>query len=375
MPKALTGTSRSMASSRSLPLPLLMPSRTQVRAMLMNEMHESTARPRSNPEAKQGMVINCAAYQGGCRVADIDLDRAREVDTSDGRFVWIGLHEPDQELLHTVQQRFGLHDLAIEDALRAHQRPKLEIYGDTLFIVVRTASLQDRKIQCGETHIFAGRGYVVTVRHGSTTAYKEVRMRCEGAPKMLMLGEGFVVYSIMDFIVDNYFPILEELESEVDALEDAVFSRTSGRPNVERIYEVRHELLLLRRAVQPLQEMCNRMMRFDVPLIDQTMHPYFRDIQDHVIRLVESIDDLRDLLAAALEAHLLLSSVEQNNIIKIFSVAAVVLMPPTLIASIYGMNFKSMPELEWRYGYATAVGLMVIAAVLPYLFFKWKKWL
>ncbi len=343
--------------------------------MLMNEMHESTARPRSNPEAKQGMVINCAAYQGGCRVADIDLDRAREVDTSDGRFVWIGLHEPDQELLHTVQQRFGLHDLAIEDALRAHQRPKLEIYGDTLFIVVRTASLQDRKIQCGETHIFAGRGYVVTVRHGSTTAYKEVRMRCEGAPKMLMLGEGFVVYSIMDFIVDNYFPILEELESEVDALEDAVFSRTSGRPNVERIYEVRHELLLLRRAVQPLQEMCNRMMRFDVPLIDQTMHPYFRDIQDHVIRLVESIDDLRDLLAAALEAHLLLSSVEQNNIIKIFSVAAVVLMPPTLIASIYGMNFKSMPELEWRYGYATAVGLMVIAAVLPYLFFKWKKWL
>jgi magnesium transporter len=246
------------------------------------------------------------------------------------------LHEPDQELLHTVQQRFGLHDLAIEDALRAHQQPKLEIYGSTLFIVVRTASLQDRKIQRGETHIFAGRGYVVTVRHGSTTAYNEVRTRCESAPKMLMLGEGFVVYSIMDFIVDNYFPILEELESEVDALEDAVFSRTSGRPNVERIYELRHELLLLRRAVQPLQEICNRMMRFDVPMIDQTMHPYFRDIQDHVIRLVESIDDQRDLLAAALEAHLLLSSVEQNNIIKIFSVAAVVLMPPTLIASIYG---------------------------------------
>ena len=246
-------------------------------------------------------------------------------------------------------------------ALSAHQRPKLELYGDTLFIVVRTASLRDRKIRCGETHIFAGRGYVVTVRHGSTTAYKEVRTRCEGAPKMLTLGEGFVVYSIMDFIVDNYFPILQELESEVDALEDAVFSRTSDRPNVERIYEVRHELLLLRRAVQPLQEMCNRMMRFDVPLIDQTMHPYFRDIQDHVIRLVESIDDLRDLLAASLEAHLLFSSVEQNNIIKIFSVAAVVLMPPTLIASIYGMNFKSMPELEWRYGYITALVLMVVA--------------
>ena len=148
-------------------------------------MHESSARPppEVTGDANQGMVINCAAYRGGCRVADIDLDQARKVDTSDGGFVWIGLHEPDQPLLRTVQQRFGLHDLAIEDALSAHQRPKLELYGDTLFIVVRTASLRDRKIRCGETHIFAGRGYVVTVRHGSTTAYKEVRTRCEGAPK------------------------------------------------------------------------------------------------------------------------------------------------------------------------------------------------
>jgi len=341
-------------------------------------MSESSVQARPEPraaDAKQGTVINCAAYHGGCRIGDIDLDQARKIDTSDGRFVWIGLHEPDEPLLRTVQQRFGLHDLAIEDALRAHQRPKLEIYGDSLFIVLRTASLRDNKIRCGETHIFAGRGYVVTVRHGSTTAYKEVRARCEGAPKMLAMGEGFVVYSIMDFIVDNYFPILQELETEVDALEDSVFSRDSRRPNIERIYELRHELLLLRRAVQPLQEVCNRMMRFDVPLIDRAMHPYFRDVQDHVIRLVESIDNLRDLLAAALEAHLLLSSVEQNNIIKIFSVAAVVLMPPTLVASIYGMNFKSMPELEWPHGYAMALILMLVVAVLPYLFFKWKKWL
>jgi len=344
----------------------------------MSGMYESSMRQRSEPgasDARQAMVINCAAYQGGRRVADIDLDQAREVDTSGDRFVWIGLHEPDQPLLRVVQQRFGLHDLAIEDALSAHQRPKLEIYGDTLFIVVRTAALQERKLQCGETHIFAGRGYVVTVRHGSTTGYKELRSRCESAPKMLAMGEGFVVYSIMDFIVDNYFPILQELEIEVDALEDAVFSRASNQPNIERIYEIRHELLLLRRAVQPLQEMCNRMMRFDVPLIDQTMNPYFRDIQDHVIRLVENIDNLRDLLAAALEAHLLLSSVEQNKIIKIFSVAAVVLMPPTLVASIYGMNFKSMPELEWPFGYSMALTLMAIVGVLPYLFFKWKKWL
>lgn len=321
------------------------------------------------------MVVNCAAYQGGCRVADIDLGQAGTVATGDGRFVWIGLHEPDQELLATVQKRFGLHDLAVEDAHNAHQRPKLEIYGESLFLVLRTAQLQDRAIAFGETHIFAGRGYVVTVRHGSSTAYTEVRTRCEGAPKMLSMGESFVVYSVMDFIVDHYFPILHELEGEVDALEEAVFSRSSNQSRIARIYDLRHELLLLRRAVQPLQEVCNRMMRFDVPLIDQAMYPYFRDVQDHVIRLVELIDNLRDLLGAALEANLLLSSVEQNNIIKIFSVAAVVLMPPTLVASIYGMNFRNMPELEWPLGYPGALALMLTVAVLPYLFFKWKKWL
>ena len=322
-----------------------------------------------------GVVVNCAAYQGGCRVADIDLDQASGGETTKGDFVWIGLHEPDEAMLRNVQQRFGLHDLAIEDAHMAHQRPKLELYGESLFLVLRTAALIDGKVQSGETHVFAGRGYVVTVRHGSTTAYNEVRARCESAPKMLAMGESFVIYSIMDFIVDRYFPIIHELEGEVDALEDAVFSRKSTGPNIERIYELRHDLLLMRRAVQPLQEMCNRMMRFDVSLIDQAMYPYFRDVQDHVIRLVESIDNLRDLLASALEANLMLSQVEQNNTIKIFSVAAVVLMPPTLVASIYGMNFKNIPELEFAYGYPIALVLMMLVAVMPYWFFKWKKWL
>lgn len=322
-----------------------------------------------------GMVVNCAAYRGGCRVADIDLGQTDSIEAREGSFVWIGLHEPDQGLLRTVQKRFCLHDLAVEDAHNAHQRPKLEIYGDSLFLVLRTAEMHAQTIQFGETHIFAGRGYVVTVRHGSSTSYTDVRARCESAPKMLAMGESFVVYSVMDFIVDNYLPLVHALESEVDALEDAVFSRTSDQPSITRIYELRHQLLLLRRAVQPLQEVCNRVMRFDVPLIGEAMHPYFRDVQDHVIRLVESIDNLRDLLGSALEANLLFSSVEQNNIIKIFSVAAVVLMPPTLVASVYGMNFKRMPELEWAYGYPAAIALMLIVALLPYLFFKWKRWL
>ena len=240
-------------------------------------------------------VINCVTYEAGRRRAELDLKEACPAE-ADGNFTWVGLHEPNKELLRTVQQRFALHDLAIEDALLAHQRPKLEIYGDAIFVALRTAQLVEHKVQFGETHIFAGRGYVVTVRHGSTTAYREVRTRCESAPKMLAMGESFVVYSIIDFIVDNYFPVLHGLEAEADALEEEVFSSKSDKADVERIYELRHELLLLRRAVQPLQEVCNRIMRYDVPLIDHAMNDYFRDIQDHVIRVVEGIDNLRDLL-------------------------------------------------------------------------------
>ena len=169
------------------------------------------------------MLINCAAYKAGHRIAEIDLSQAKCVEPAPGDFVWVGLHEPDAALLRTVQHRFGLHDLAVEDAHLAHQRPKLEAYGESLFLVLRTAHLKDGKIGWGETHIFAGPGYVVTVRHGSTTAYKSVRARCESAPKMLSMGESFVIYSVMDFIVDNYFPVLHELEGEVDALEDSVF--------------------------------------------------------------------------------------------------------------------------------------------------------
>ena len=319
-------------------------------------------------------IINCAAYENGRRVGDVDLSQACPAET-DGGFVWVGLQEPDKALLRTVQQRFGLHDLAIEDALNAHQRPKLEVYGGGIFVVLRTAQLIDRKIQFGETHIFAGRGYVVTVRHGSTTAYREVRARCEGAPKMLAMGESFVIYSIMDFIVDNYFPVVHELEAEADALEEAIFAQKTGQADVERIYELRHELLLLRRAVQPLQEVCNRIMRYDVSLIDNAMNAYFRDIQDHVIQVLEGIDNLRDLLNAALEANLLLISIQQNNVTKKLTGWAAILSIPLAIASIYGMNFKWMPELEQPYGYPTVMAFMIGLCGYMYHRFRHAGWI
>ena len=315
-------------------------------------------------------VINCVAYESGRRRAEVDL-REAACPKDAGAFIWVGLHEPNIELLRTVQQRFGLHDLAIEDALLAHQRPKLEIYGDSVFIALRTAQLNERKLQFGETHIFAGRGYVVTVRHGSTTAYREVRARCEAAPKMLAMGESFVVYSIIDFIVDNYLPVLHALEAEADALEEEVFSSRTDRADVERIYELRHELLLLRRAAQPLQEVCNRIMRYDVPLIDHAMNDYFRDIQDHVIRVVECIDNLRDLLTAALEANLLLVSLAQNDVTRKLTGWAAILSIPLAIASIYGMNFKWMPELEAPYGYP--VVMTTIIGLCGFLFYRFRR--
>jgi magnesium transporter len=315
-------------------------------------------------------VINCVAYEAGRRRAEVDLGDACPAET-DGNFIWVGLHAPDKELLRTVQQRFNLHDLAIEDALLAHQRPKLEIYGDSIFVALRTAQLVDKKLQFGETHIFAGRGYVVTVRHGSTTAYREVRSRCESVPKMLAMGESFVVYSVIDFIVDNYLPVLHALEAEADALEEEVFSSSTDRADVERIYELRHELLLLRRAAQPLQEVCNRIMRYDVPLIDHAMNDYFRDIQDHVIRVVEGIDNLRDLLTAALEANLLLVSLAQNQVTKTLTGWAAIFSIPLAIASIYGMNFKWMPELEQPYGYPAVMACMF--GICGYMFYRFRR--
>ena len=319
-------------------------------------------------------VINCVSYEAGHRRGDVDLAEACAADT-DGCFIWVGLHEPNQELLRTVQQRFNLHDLAIEDALLAHQRPKLEIYGDSIFVALRTAQLVDRKLQFGETHIFAGRGYVVTVRHGSTTAYREVRARCENAPKMLAMGESFVVYSVIDFIVDNYLPVLHALETEADTLEEEVFAHKSDQTDVERIYELKHELLLLRRAAQPLQEVCNRIMRFDVPLIDHAMNDYFRDIQDHVIRVVEGIDNLRDLLNSALEANLLIVSLAQNQVTKRLTGWAAILSIPLAIASIYGMNFKWMPELELPYGYPTVMAFMIGLCCFMFYRFRRAGWL
>jgi magnesium transporter len=319
-------------------------------------------------------VVNSVAYADGRRVAEVALEDISEVLKQDiDRFIWIGLHAPDEPLLRKVQAEFGLHDLAIEDALRAHQRPKLERYDDCLFVVLRTARKDpdSRQLETGETHIFVGARYVVTVRHGSSLSYAAVRTRCEAAPALLAQGPGFVLYALMDFIVDHYFPVVEALEEELEHLEEEIFGGRFNRDTTSRIYRLKRDLLELKRAVSPLVDICNRLTRSDLDLIQEGTRPYFRDVHDHVIRINEVIDTLRELLTAALEANLSMVSVSQNEVVKRLTGWGAIVAVPTLIASIYGMNFAAMPELGWRFGYPFVLAVMV--AVCGFLYYRFKR--
>ena len=320
-------------------------------------------------------VVGCAAYENGRRVADLDIGQLDKYTPGKGAFVWIGLHEPDEEVLAKVQHRFNLHELAIEDAHRAHQRPKLEVYDESLFVVLRTAQLVAGKIQFGETHIFSGRSYIITVRHGPSSSYADVRLRCERRPEMLREGVDFVLYSIMDFVVDNYMPVVEELEAEVERLEEALSGKSFTRRMVNDIFGLKRDLLELRRAVTPVVEMTNRLMRFDVPTVDRSTHPYFRDVHDHVLRVAESIDYLRELLNSALEVNLLLSTNNQGEVTRKLASWAAILAVPTAVAGIYGMNFDHMPELGWQFGYPMILAVILGACSFLYYRFKRSGWL
>jgi len=324
-----------------------------------------------------GGIVNCAAYADGRRVTDVAIQDISEVLKQADRFVWIGLHEPDADLLKQVQREFGLHDLAIEDALRAHQRPKLELYGESLFIVLRTAQLnrEARRIDFGETHFFVGARYLVSVRHGASLSYADVRARCETTPQLLTKGPGFALYALMDFIVDQYFPIVDALENDLEALEETIFGETLSRATASRIYELKRDLLEIKRAVSPLVDICNRLMRFDVPLIPDDTRLYFRDVYDHAIRINEMVDTLRELLTTALEANLSLIAVSQNEAMKKLAAWAAIIAVPTMVAGVYGMNFRHMPELDWLYGYPAVMGVTLGICGFLYLHFKRAGWL
>ncbi|MEO5999911.1 MAG: magnesium/cobalt transporter CorA [Chitinophagaceae bacterium] len=322
-------------------------------------------------------IVNCVAYSEGRRVANIEISKISEMLEQKDKFVWVGLHEPDEELLKQVQEEFGLHDLAIEDAHNAHQRPKLESYGDTIFIVLRTAQMnfKEHHIDFGETHFFLGNNFIVNVRHGSTLSYKEVRSRCESTPELLGKGPAFALYAVMDSIVDQYFPVIEALEQELVQVEEEIFGKKPTRGTTQRIYELKRELLEVKRVITPLIDICNRLVRFDIKLIPDDTRPYFRDVYDHAYRINEMLDYTRDLVTAALEANFSLTSISQSEVSKKFAGWAAIIGVPTMIAGIYGMNFEDMPELHWEYSYPVVIIVTFGLCIVLYIFFKRSGWL
>jgi magnesium transporter len=326
------------------------------------------------PDNDPGVVAS-SVYVAGRRIADVPIEEAGAWAKKPGHVVWIGLHEPGTELLRRVQRQFGLHDLAIEDAGKAHQRPKIEQYGDSLFIVARTAQMDKGRIAFGETHLFVGRGYVVSVRHGASVSYTAVRLRCEASPKVLSHGEDYILYAILDFIVDNYTPVIETVEAEVEEIEDHVLATALSQAEIERLYTLRRDLLRLRTAVLPLVDVCRRLEHAEMIAIDAAMQPLFRDVTDHVRRVQEEIDTLREVLAFAFEASLMTGQAQQTEITRRLAAWAAILAVPTAVAGIYGMNFKHMPELEWRYGYYAVIAFIFAVCGLIYWRLKRYGWL
>jgi magnesium transporter len=331
-----------------------------------------------SPETSTGQetgVVAAVVYQEGRRLADVRIDEAGAWAKRPGHMVWVGLFEPSAALLQKVQQQFQLHPLAVEDAGEAHQNPKIEEYEDSLFIAARTAQVEDGHTVLGETHLFVGKGFVITVRHGASRSYADVRKRYEARPAHLSEGEDYVVYAILDFIVDNYFPALETFTSEIETIEDGVLGPTVKSAQIERLYSMRRDLLRLRNAVVPLVDVCSRLERTEIMPIDASMRPHFRDVTDHVRRVDQEIATMREVLAFAFEASLMTAQMQQTYITRRLAAWAAILAVPTAIAGIYGMNFKHMPELDWTFGYFLIVAVITTICGVLYWRFRRAGWL
>ena len=324
-----------------------------------------------------GMVRNCVAYcRDGLKVGDISLDAISDVLASDKNgFVWLGLYEPDERLLQKLQEEFRLHPLAIEDASKAHQRPKIELYGDTLFMVIHTSQMIGGTVEFGETHIFIGPRFLITIRHGASLSYSSARARCEQSPALMALGPSYGLYAVLDFIVDNYFPIIEEFKRELNELEQDIFAEAYKKETIQHLYELKRELTTYRLVVSPTQDIVNQLMQYHPQLVKEEVRVYLRDVFDHVIRVSEATDTIREMLTAAMSVNLALVTVAQGEIVKRLAGWAGLLAAPTLIASWYGMNFDAMPELHGKYSYIFLIMFTVAATGGLYAYLRKAKWL
>jgi len=324
-------------------------------------------------------IVDYAIYEDGRRrEAPLDFDHAYRELQQVGRegFVWIGLHEPTEDEFDSIRREFDLHELAVEDAIKAHQRPKLEVYGEMVFVVLKTARYADREevVEFGEILIFLGDDYIVTVRHGEASGLHDVRLALESNPDLLRCGPGAVLHAIVDRVVDDYAPAIAGLEQDIDEVENQVFSHARTNP-VERIYHLKREVLQFHRAAGPLVDPVDRLARGHYELIHTDVRAYFRDVSDHLIRVREQLEGFRDLLTSVLEANLAQVTVRQNEDVRRISAIVAIVAVPTMIAGIYGMNFEHMPELEWPLGYPAVLLVMVTLCTLLYRYFRRAGWL
>ncbi|WP_139983335.1 magnesium/cobalt transporter CorA [Nocardioides litoris] len=326
------------------------------------------------------MIVDSAVYRGGSRVpldcAHHDYAALRASAREHDGFVWIGLYQPSETELGEVAEAFGLHKLAVEDAVKAHQRPKLDLYDDSLFLVLKTLWYvdEDDQVETGEINLFVGPDFVVSVRHGRGARLEKTRRFLEDAEHVLTHGPSSVVYAVCDTVVDGYTEVVQFLQEDVDEVEESVFSQQRTRDSA-RIYTLKREIAEVRRAVLPLREPMRRFASGLVAGVEAEAAPFFRDVVDHLAQAAEIVDTLDGLLSSAFDAHLASISVQQNDDMRKISAGAALVVVPTLIAGVYGMNFDKMPELHWTYGYPYAVGLMVLVSLGLYWFFKRSGWL
>ncbi|MBB5017543.1 magnesium transporter [Chitinivorax tropicus] len=323
------------------------------------------------------MLINCAAYQNGSKLTELSIEDISEHIKEPDRFVWVALKNPTDQEIDTMGEEFGLHELAIEDAKHGHQRPKIEEYRDTLFCCMHMLEVdEDDLLRVGEISIFVGKNFILSMRSRSTAGFLNVRQRCESEPHLLKHGAGFVLYALMDAVVDRYFPIIDWLNRQLESIENRIFERSSSaRTNIEELYDLKRNLMVVQHATLPLLEAVSKLYGGRVPSICVGMGEYYRDIYDHLDRIVKSIESIRDMLNTAIQVNLSMISLDDSAITKKLAAWGALFAVPTMIAGVYGMNFEGMPELKWALGYPMSLGLMAILDIILWRRFKKAGWL
>lgn len=321
------------------------------------------------------MIINCVAYQDGRKLADIPVSEISVYVARPNCFVWVALVDPEPAELQAMQHEFELHELAVEDAQHGHQRPKIEEYDGSLFVVLHLIELRNDELTVGELAIFAGTKYVLSVRSRTQRGFTDVRARCEQEPELLRHGAGYVLYALMDAAVDRYFPILDNIESAIEDIEERIFADQPDREQIEALYSAKRKLMILKHATEPMLEATSKLFGGRVPPICVELQNYFRDVYDHLLRLNQAIDSLRDMVTTGISVTISLISIQENAVTKRLASYGALVAVPTLIAGVYGMNFQNMPELGWLWGYPLALTMMVSLDLYLFYRFRKAKWL